>query len=285
MEALAPSYKQYIRIAQAATETPTKTGKILELNDQIAGFIGFRPIEVDPLKSMGFKIAEYQRGIRNARREFTGGAFGLLRGGPIKPNDVIARYYESNKARFEVQKEMFKNINAAEILGISKNSLETQFSDRQLSSSNFNNLRIGRYDPYFPSDDIRDRFREIARDLGTPDAFNIALPSILRMELDMRRLKLNSSFQKNVEPQRFSKGGLAYEPSLEEENQEGINLNDYLLEEIQTSPLPMQPMPSAQILQPQAPGNVMTSGLTAVENALLSEEEKMIKLRQRGMIA
>ena len=39
MEALAPSYKQYIRIAQAATETPTKTGKILELNDQIAGFI------------------------------------------------------------------------------------------------------------------------------------------------------------------------------------------------------------------------------------------------------
>tara|TARA_Y100000114_G_scaffold76710_1_gene70405 strand:+ start:1486 stop:5511 length:4026 start_codon:yes stop_codon:yes gene_type:complete len=284
MEALAPSYKQYIRIAQAATETPTKTGKILELNDQIAGFIGFRPIEVDPLKSMGFKIAEYQRGIRNARREFTGGAFGLLRGGPIKPNDVIARYYESNKARFEVQKEMFKNINAAEILGISKNSLETQFSDRQLSSSNFNNLRIGRYDPYFPSDDIRDRFREIARDLGTPDAFNIALPSILRMELDMRRLKLNSSFQKNVEPQRFSKGGLAYEPSLEEENQEGINLNDYLLEEIQTSPLPMQPMPSAQILQPQAPGNVMTSGLTAVENALLSEEEKMIKLRQRGMI-
>jgi hypothetical protein len=283
MEALAPSYKQYIRIAQAATETPTKTGKILELNDQIAGFIGFRPIEVDPLKSMGFKIAEYQRGIRNARREFTGGAFGLLRGGPIEPNDVITRYYESNKARFEVQKEMFKNINAAEILGVSRNSLETQFSDRQLSSSNFNNLRTAKYDPYFPSDDIRDRFREIAQNLGTADSFTIALPSILRMQSDMRRLKLNSSFQENVEPQRFSKGGLAYEPSLEEEDQEGINLKNYLLEEIQTLPLPMQPMPSAQVLQPQDSGNITAQGLTPTELALLSPEEQQIRLRQRGL--
>ena len=120
MEALAPSYKQAVRIYQAATDTPTKTGKLLELDDQIAGFIGFRPIDVDPLRSMGFKIQEYQKGIRNARREFTGGAFGLLRGGPIEPNDIISRYYESNKARFEVQKEMHKNINAAEILGVNK---------------------------------------------------------------------------------------------------------------------------------------------------------------------
>ena len=283
MEALAPSYKQGVRIFQAATETPTKTGKILELDDQIAGFIGFRPIEVDPLKSMGFKIAEYQRGIRNARREFTGGAFGLLRGGPIEPNDVITRYYESNKARFEVQKEMFKNINAAEILGTSRNNLELQFSDRQLSSSNFNNLRTGKYDPYFPSDDIRDRFREISQNLGTPDSFTLALPSVLRMQLDMRRLKLNSSFQENVEPQRFSEGGLAYEPNLEEQDQEGINLNNYLLEEIQTLPLPMQPMPNAQVLQPQAPGDITSQGLTPTELALLSPEEQQIRLRQRGL--
>ena len=36
---------------------------------------------------------------------------------------------------------------------------------------------------------------------------------------------------------------------------------------------------------PGTNNNLMASGLTAVENALLSEEEKMIKLRQRGMIA
>jgi len=42
-------------------------------------------------------------------------------------------------------------------------------------------------------------------------------------------------------------------------------------------------MPSAQVLQPQASGNIMNTGLTPVENALLSDEEKQIRLRQRGL--
>ena len=283
MEALAPSYKQYIRIGQAALEKPTKTGDILELDDQIAGLIGFRPIKVDPIKSMGFKIAEYQRGIRNARREFTGGAFGLLRGGPIEPNDIIRRYYESNKARFNVQKEMHKNINAAEILGVSRQNLSTEFSDRQLSESSFDDLRRGNFDAYYPSEDIQDRFREIARNLGTFDVFNTARPSILRMERDMNRLRLDGSFQKNIDPQAFAEGGPAYKPNLEEVDQTGIDLNDYLIPEVQTPPLPLQPMPNAQVIQPQAPGNIMATGLTPVENALLSDEEKQIRLRQRGL--
>jgi len=285
MEALAPSYRQYIRIGQAATQTPTKSGKILDLDDQIAGLIGFRPITVDPLKSMGFKIAEYNTGIRNARREFTGGAFGLLRGGPIKANDIISRFYESNKARFNVQKEMHKNINAAEILGVSKNNLQTEFSDRQFSTSAFNDLRRGRFESYFPSEDIRDRFREIAKNLGTYDVFKTALPSLLRMRRDMNRLRLDGSYQRNIEPQRFAQGGLAYTPNLEDVDQAGINLNDYLLEEVQTLPLPQTPMPSAQILQPQpqAPGNITSQGLTPTELALLSPEEQQIRLRQRGL--
>ena len=283
MEALAPSYKQYIRVGQAATSAPTKTGDILELDDQLAGLIGFRPVTVDPLKSMGFKIAEYQTGIRNARREFTGGAFGLLRGGPIKPNDVIERYYESNKARFNVQKEMHKNINAAEILGVRNNVLQREFADRQLSVENYNALRTGKYNAYFPSDDIRERFREIARNLGEPDVFPLVAPILRRMERDMNRLRLDGNYQNTVEPQRFASGGLAYEPNLEEVAQDGINLSDYLIEEVNTPPLPMTPMPNPQVVQTQASGNIMNTGLTPAEQAYLSEEEKMIRLRNRGL--
>jgi hypothetical protein len=290
MEALAPSYKQGVRIYQAATETPTKTGQILQLDDQIAGFIGFRPTEVDPLRSMGFKIAEYQAGIRNSRREFTGGAFGLLRGGSIKPNDIINRFYESNKARFNVQKEMNKNINAAEILGVSNNNLKREFKDRQLSDENFNALRTGKFKSYFPSEDIRARFAEIARDLGEYDAFRTVYPTLKRMQLDMNRLSLNGLYQKNIQRTGFSEGGSAtYEPTLQETDEGGIDLNDYLIEEVQPMALsqtPMQtPMPSAEIIQQaqaQASG-IGPNGLTPTENALLSEEEKQIRLRSRGL--
>jgi hypothetical protein len=45
-------------------------------------------------------------------------------------------------------------------------------------------------------------------------------------------------------------------------------------------------MPNQQVIQPQpmaqAPGN-LNQGLTNTENALLSEEEKQIRLRSRGL--
>ena len=139
---------------------------------------------------MGFKISQYQTGIRNARREFTGGFFGLLRGGPIKPNDIVTRFYESNKARFNVQKEMFKNIRCCRNLGVNANSLRQTFQDRQLTTQTFNNLRRGKYEPYFPSDDIRERFREIAQNLGTFDVYREALPYLRAMRSQMKFLNL-----------------------------------------------------------------------------------------------
>ena len=254
MEALLPSYKQYIRIGQAALERPNKSGKILELSDQIAGFTGFRPIEVEPLDAMGFKIAEYQRGIRNARREFTGGFFGLLRGGPINPDDIITRYYESNKARFNVMKEMFKNIDAAQILGTNASSLRKEFADRQLSTETFNDLRRGKYEPYFPSKEIQDRFREIARNLGTANAFSAVAPTLRAMRSQMRFLTLDDIFD--------------------------IDLNDFSLGNVQTPPLPNTPQP---VVNTQA--NVQNvdpiTNLTSTETALLSPEEQAIRQRLR----
>ena len=67
-QALAPSYRQFQRLGQAAFGTPTKRGDELTLGPELAGFMGLRPIKVDPLDSMGFKIAEYQKGIRNATK-------------------------------------------------------------------------------------------------------------------------------------------------------------------------------------------------------------------------
>ena len=55
--------------------------------------------------------------------------------------------------------------------------LRKEFADRQLrSTETYNNLRRGKYEPYFPSKDIQDRFREIARNLGSFNAFTDSRP-------------------------------------------------------------------------------------------------------------
>jgi hypothetical protein len=266
-EALAPSYKQYQRIGQAAFGTPTKRGDELEIGPELGGLMGFRAIKIDPLESMGFKIAEYQTGIRNARREFTGGYFGLLRGGPIKANDIIERFFVSNQARFNVQKEMYRNLNSANILGVEDNALRRTFKERQLSDESFRQLKDGRFEPYFPSKDIEDRFKEIARDLGDIDVFKEVKPTLREMNRELKSLDLGETFD--------------------------LDLNDYLeegpgiAESLGLGNIGQPPMPNQQILQTsqiQAPGsNVTSQGLTPTELALLSPEEQQIRLRLRGL--
>jgi hypothetical protein len=254
-EALVPSYKQGLRLIQATTETPTGRGELLDVGPEIAGFMGLRAIKVDPLQSMGFKISEYQSGIRDARREFTGGFFGLLRGGPIKENDVIQKFYASNQARFNVQKEMFKDINAAEELGVETSQLGTEFRDRQISSSTFLKLKDGRFDPYYPSQDIRDRFREIADDLGDVNVFPEVAPILREMREDFRELELDGAFD--------------------------INLSDYLLEDIGVAPIPPQVATATPIVQPPPPV-AQGQQLTDTQLALLSPEEQIIALRNKN---
>ena len=255
--ALAPSYRQFQRLGQAAFGTPTKRGEELNIGPELAGFMGLRPIKVDPLDSMGFKIAEYQTGIRNARREFTGGYFGILRGGRIKPNDVIQAYYNSNKARFLVQQEMNKNITAAGILGVNRSRLKQEFKDRQISDTTFNNLSRSKFEPYYPSEDIQERFREIARNLGDPNIFREVRPTLRLMFKEFGRLPLTGSFESDV--------------------------NDFLFESISTPPLPASvtsatPIVNTQVnLQQRDP----ITNLTQTQQALLSPEEQVIASRRQ----
>ena len=77
---------------------------------------GFREVKVNPERSLQFKVADYQRGVRESRSLFTREA---LRGGPIEPREVVDAYLNANRALFGVRKEFKKDIDAAEILNIS----------------------------------------------------------------------------------------------------------------------------------------------------------------------
>jgi hypothetical protein len=303
--ALAPSYKQGLRIGQASFGVPDKRGETLQIGPELAGFMGLRPVKVDPMRAMEFKIAQYQGGIRNSRREFTGGVFGLLKGGPVDENDVISRYIASNKARFKVQQEMFMNLEAAQVLGETDFDLRKVFKERQISSKNFNKLSNGQFDSYYPSDDIRKKFREIAINIDRDNPFLNASPTINEIKRDFRNLNLDERFRTGLAqggspnvsgPAQNSLNEIfptlklidndMQNLDLEEDFDAQIDITDY----IEPIPAPMQtpmqtPMPSAEILQQaqaQASG-IGPNGLTPTENALLSEEEKQIRLRSRGL--
>ena len=267
--ALAPSYKQFVRLAQAATETPTARGETLDVGPEIAGFMGLRPIKVDPLRSMGFKISGYQRGIRDARREFTGGYFGLLKGGPVDPNDIILRYIKSNKAKFDVQQNMFNDLNAAEVLGVGNNDLRRQFDERQISSEDYNNLRRGRFDPYVPSGEIANKFRDIANNLGEDNPYREALPALNEIRRELRQLQLGEPF--NIDPLEFLIPPAPPTPSLPTSVTSAMPNNQTITQ-------------GQNILNQTQMAAGTSGGLTALEEALLSNEEKQIRLRSRGII-
>ena len=266
--ALAPSYKQFVRLAQAATETPTARGETLDVGPEIAGFMGLRPIKVDPLRSMGFKISGYQRGIRDARREFTGGYFGLLKGGPVDPNDIILRYIKSNKAKFDVQQNMYNDLNAAETLGIENNDLRRQFDERQISSEDYNNLRRGRFDPYVPSGEIANKFRDIANNLGEDNPYREALPALNEIRRELRQLQLGEPF--NIDPLEFLIPPAPPTPPLPTSVTSAMPNNQTITQ-------------GQNILNQTQMAAGTSGGLTALEEALLSSEEKQIRLRSRGI--
>ena len=290
--ALAPSYKQFLRLGSAAFGTPDKRGEVLDIGPELAGFMGLRAIKVDPIRAMGFKIAQYQGGIRNARREFTGGVFGLLKGGPVSEADVIERYIASNKARFEVQKDMYKNIQAAETLGETPFDVRKTFEERQISSKTFNNLNQGKFEPYFPSKDILRKFREIAAGIDEEDPFAAAAGDVRDLQQGFRQLNLGERFQGfasggKVNSQPVSNGIDSTIPALVDlrnqmaqldlDDEFGVDVSDYIVEEqkIITPPLPQLPQPivkNTQIMQQKDPN----TNLTRTEEALLSPMEKVI---------
>jgi hypothetical protein len=248
------SYQQLNRLYQAAVDKPSKRGEFFELPDELLGFAGYRAIKVDPVKAMGFKIADFQRGIRESRALFTGGSESVLRGGPKTARDVIERFIEANRAKFNVEKQMAKNILAADILGADMDLIAKEFVDRGLKKP-YGRLSEAVFEPYFPSKNIQREFDEIAENIRQDNPFEDAVDVLQDMYDDFADLDLSGEFE--------------------------VDINDYLpptgfLRDLFGQALPPTPMPNIQATAQQINP---TTNLTRTEQALLSPEEQVIASR------
>ena len=257
-DALAPSFKPFERTYQAITKTPGKGGEIYEVPYEFAGIFGIRAQKIDPVKTMSFYISDYQDSERNSKREFTGGPEGLLTGEIKTPKDLIERYFIANKALFGAQQKMSNHLKNAEVLGVARNNLSSLFKTRGLSEETVNDLYRDKFNPFFPSEGIIDRFSEISKTTGQPNPFIEAQGILRSMERDFSRQSLDKKFTPQIQN---------YIPSLSGN-----------IEPLNTS------MPNASILTPpiqQVAG--LQNGLTPTENAYLNDSEKQMRLKQRGL--
>jgi hypothetical protein len=265
------SKAQLSRIYYAAQGLPDPKGNVYDLEKELPGLLGWRLIKIDPVKGLGFKITNYDQKSRNDVREFTGGDSKLL-SSPTTKDEVIRQFFVANRALFDTQQNMHLDLKAANQFDVEDEELAKVFEERNRSSEEYGPLFIGEFKPYVPSEGIIEKFQTKSEEFqaanpGYVNPFEEALPTIIEMIEAFQGSDLSKSFK--------------------------FDLSDFGVQEVkETKPfdptvgsLPPTPMPSQDVIQTaavQAPG-IMNQGLTPTENALLSEEEKQMRLRQRGL--
>ena len=178
------SIPQFERLGLSVTQKPDEYGREYEFGDEFAGVLGLRAVKIDPINSMKFKIADFTRGVSNARREFTSP---LLKGGPVTPEEIVDQFTIANRQLFKVQREMSKDYLAARTLGASTSAIDLQFKDR-VSGVQLAALKSGRFKPFLPSEGIKKSFSDNARRIGQTNPYTVAEPVINRLARQFAKL-------------------------------------------------------------------------------------------------
>jgi len=251
------SAAQVYRLYKASLGQTVK-GTQYKIPDELMGFVGFRKVPIDLEKNLNFKISEFKKNERLERGLIYEGT---RTGDPVKDeNQIIRQYIKANKQRLETYNKMRRVYDAVKVLGMRDDKIAEEFAD-QKSLPLYGFIEDNAFKPFSISKDVIAGYDKMSEEKGISNPLNDRVLDKLEQIQDILydQQQLNKPFV--------------------------INEEDFLLPEANTSmvpPLPEQPMPNVSVAQ-QAP-NVMQTGLTPTEQALLSEEERMIALRNRGMI-
>jgi hypothetical protein len=163
-----------------------KYGQEFEFGDEFGGLFGFRAVNVNPDRAMNFKVANFQRGVRDSRSLFTRVA---LKGGPIEPREVVDAYINANRALFDVKKNLKGDMDAARLLNISEdgfNNALDRISRREINSIDNNIFR-----PYELSREVKNAIRDNAERIGVSNPLDVANDVINELESSMREVNLS----------------------------------------------------------------------------------------------
>jgi len=163
-------------------------GNEYELGNELLGIAGMRRVNVDPKKSLNYKITNFVNGVRDSRNVFTRQT---LKGGVVTPEEIVDAYIDSNKSLYEINRRMFLDIDAAKTLGMGEDAIAQNMVNRGQRRA-FGFLNEGLFRPYFPSRDVAALFEKRATEIGAPNAFEQASEVISRIQEVLSEAPLNA---------------------------------------------------------------------------------------------
>ena len=160
-------------------------GQDYEFGDEFAGLFGFRAVNVNPERAMNFKVANFQRGVRDSRSLFTRTA---LKGGPIEPVEIVDAYINANRAMFDVKKELKGDMDAARLLNISDEGFARALD--RVSSIEQSAIDNNIFRPYVLSLEVQRAMAENAARIGVANPYDIAAEAIADLQGQFSELNL-----------------------------------------------------------------------------------------------
>ena len=140
-------------------------GKQYEFGNEALGVIGFRAQEINPNKSIKYKIAKYNRDARESKSLFTQE---VLKGGVTTPKQIIDAYVNANRALFETEKVLYKDIEDAITLNADKGEL-TQSLIKGVGKKTYGKVSNGIFTPVNISKNVIKGFQQITNEIQEVD--------------------------------------------------------------------------------------------------------------------
>jgi hypothetical protein len=271
-------------------EVNTAGDKYNTTNELLKMFLGIGITEQNPKTSMTYIISDFSDRLQAADRTFKKSTYDLNQ--IFKdPTNILEQWDLLQRNRYREMSRVSDFLKVAERL-FPKGEIALQFKDRQnFGKKTMQYLFANRYRPsnipgFKEYTDITQKsYRKLLEtypDLKFEDVFPLAqMQEIVGkwngVPLGLSDEDLERYFNKEL-PSVIDKQSQKPDETIQQEPQQ-------VSQKPQTPPLPDTPMPNQQVIQTamMPASGVMNQGLTATENALLSEEEKQIRLRQRGL--
>ena len=204
---------------------------------------------------------------------------------------MVEEFIAIQKEAFREQKKIYLEIQAAKQFDLSDSDIRKLFKKRKgISDKAIRLIMSGKFNPVtFSEDRFESKLRTLAKredeqgfKYDLPKNFLFPKSDLKRVIRQLQRDSLNNEFYYDVQKEKERldlRGDLP--TGIETIEQEPQKVS----QKPQTAPLPDTPAPNAQVIQTAAlpASGALNQGLTATENALLSEEEKQIRLRSRGL--